>query len=126
MKIGDLFSREKVVDALTKVGVLRFQITHSSLLHISLLVIILVITALIRLLPIRWGIQLSEFDPHVHYRLANYMVNNGLFAWTSWIDTMAWYPQGINVGTNVFPGLAATAVFFYKIADALNLARAVS
>jgi dolichyl-diphosphooligosaccharide--protein glycosyltransferase len=122
VKISNLFSREKVVDALTSVGALRFQITHSTLLHISLLVIILVITAVIRLLPIRWGIQLSEFDPHIHYRLAKYMIDNGFFAWTSWVDTMAWYPQGVNIGILAYPGLAATAAVFYKIADALNLA----
>jgi dolichyl-diphosphooligosaccharide--protein glycosyltransferase len=124
VKISELFSREKAVDALTSVGALRLRITHSTVLHISLLVTILVIAAMIRLLPIRWGVQLSEFDPHVHYRLTKYMVDNGFLAWTSWTDTMAWYPQGINVGTNVFPGLAATAAVFYKIADALNLAPA--
>ncbi|UCC58102.1 MAG: glycosyltransferase family 39 protein [Candidatus Bathyarchaeum sp.] len=124
MKISKLFSREKVVNALTSGGALRFRITHSSLLHISLLILILVIAAVIRLLPIRWGYQLSEFDPHVHYRLTKNMVDNGFFAWTSWTDTMAWYPQGINFGRNLYPGLAATAAFFYQIADALNLAPA--
>ena len=124
MKSSKLFSREKAVDALTSIGALRLRITHSTLLHISLLVIILVIAGVVRLLPMRWGYQLSEFDPHVHYRLSKYIVDNGFFSWTFWVDTMAWYPQGINVGTNVFPGLAATAAVFYKIADVLNLAPA--
>ncbi len=124
VKISKLFSREKVVNALTNIGALRLQITHSSLLHISLLIIILVIAAVVRLLPLRWGFQLSEFDPHVHYRLTSYMVDNGFFSWTSWIDTMAWHPQGLNVAGAVFPGLAATAAFFYQIANALNLAPA--
>jgi dolichyl-diphosphooligosaccharide--protein glycosyltransferase len=124
VKISKLFSREKAVNALTSIGALRLRVTHSTLLHISLLLIILVIACVIRLLPMRWGFQLSEFDPHVHYRLTKYMVENGFLSWTSWVDTMAWYPQGINVGTNVFPGLAATAAIFYKIADALNIAPA--
>ncbi len=124
MKISKLFSKEKAVNALTSVGALRFHITHSALMHISLLIIILLITALIRLLPLRWGFQLSEFDPHVHYRLTKHMVDNGFFAWTSWIDTMSWHPQGLDVAGAVFPGLAATAAFFYQIANALNLAPA--
>jgi dolichyl-diphosphooligosaccharide--protein glycosyltransferase len=124
VKIGELFNREKVVNAFTSVGALRLRITHSTLLHISLLVIILVIAGVVRLLPMRWGVQLSEFDPHVHYRLTKYIVDNGFLSWTSWIDTMAWYPQGINVANNVFPGLAATAATFYKIADVLNIAPA--
>jgi dolichyl-diphosphooligosaccharide--protein glycosyltransferase len=122
VKISKLFSREKAANALMSVGALRLRITNSSLLHISLLILILVIAAVVRLLPLRWGFQLSEFDPHVHYRLTTYMVNNGFFSWTSWIDTMRWYPQGLDVAGSVFPGLAATAAFFYQIADALNLA----
>jgi len=124
VKISNLFSKDKAVNALMSVGALRFRISHSSLLHISLLLIILVIAAMIRLLPLQWGFQLSEFDPHIHYRLTKHMVDNGFFAWTSWTDTMSWYPNGLAVSKSLFPGLAATAAFFYQIANALNLAPA--
>jgi hypothetical protein len=124
VEISKLFSKDKAVNALTSIGALRFRISHSSLLHISLLLIILVITAMIRLLPLRWGFQLSEFDPHIHYRLTKNMVDNGFFAWASWTDPMSWYPQGYDISTAIFPGLAATAAFFYQIANALNLAPA--
>ena len=124
VKIGKVFTKEGAVNALTSIGALRFQVSHSSLMHISLLVIILVIAAMIRLLPLRWGFQLSEFDPHLHYRLTKHMVENGFFAWASWTDTMSWYPQGYNIGASIFPGLAATSAFFYQIANALNLAPA--
>jgi dolichyl-diphosphooligosaccharide--protein glycosyltransferase len=117
-------TKDKVVNALMSIGALRFRVSHSSLLHISLLLIILVIAAMIRLLPLQWGFQLSEFDPHIHYRLTKHMVENGFFAWTSWIDPMSWYPQGYNISASIFPGLAATAAFFYQIANALNLAPA--
>ncbi len=122
MKIGKLFTKDGAVEALTSIGALRFRVSHSSLLHVSLLLIILVIAATIRLLPMQWGMQLSEFDPHMHYRLSKYMVDNGLFAWTSWTDTMTWYPQGLPVAQSLFPGLAATAAVMYQIASALNLA----
>jgi dolichyl-diphosphooligosaccharide---protein glycosyltransferase len=124
VKIGKLFTKEGATDALTSIGALRFRISHSSLMHIAMLLIILVIAAMIRLLPLRWGFQLSEFDPYMHYRLTNYMVNNGFFSWTSWVDTMSWYPQGLPVGISLNPGLAATAAFFYQIANVLNLAPA--
>ncbi len=124
MEISKWLSKEKAVDALMNIGTLRFRISHSSLLHISLLFIILVIAALIRLLPLRWGFQLSEFDPHVHYSLTKHIVENGFFSWTSWVDTMRWYPHGLNVSKSLLPGLATTAAFFYQIANALNLAPA--
>ncbi|HDQ06775.1 MAG TPA: hypothetical protein ENN36_08685, partial [Candidatus Bathyarchaeota archaeon] len=117
-------SKDKVVNALTSIGALRFRISHSSLLHISLLVLILVIAAMVRLLPLRWGFQLSEFDPHIHYRLTKHMVENGFFAWSSWTDPMSWYPYGFPISTSLYPGLSATAAFFYQIANALNLAPA--
>jgi dolichyl-diphosphooligosaccharide--protein glycosyltransferase len=124
VKSRNLLSKDGAVDALKSIGAIRFKMSHSSALHISLLAIILVIAAVIRLLPLRWGFQLSEFDPHIHYRLTKHMVDNGFFAWTSWTDTMSWYPQGYNISGAIFPGLAATAAFFYQIANALNLAPA--
>jgi dolichyl-diphosphooligosaccharide--protein glycosyltransferase len=50
------------------------------------------------------------------------MVDNGFFSWTSWIDTMSWYPQGYNIASAIYPGLAATAAVFYQVANTLNLA----
>jgi dolichyl-diphosphooligosaccharide---protein glycosyltransferase len=122
VKVGKLFTKEGATDAIMSIGALRFQISHSSLLHISMLLTVLVIAAVIRLLPLRWGMQLSEFDPHIHYRLTKHMVENGFFSWTTWIDLKSWYPYGLNFSTSVYPGLAATAAFMYQIANALNLA----
>jgi dolichyl-diphosphooligosaccharide--protein glycosyltransferase len=122
VKIGKVLSKENTGNVLTKIGDLRLKMSNSSVLHVSLLLIILVIAATIRLLPIQWGIQLSEFDPHIHYRVTKHMVDNGFFAWTTWTDTMSWYPNGLEISKIVYPGLAGTAALFYQIASALNLA----
>jgi dolichyl-diphosphooligosaccharide--protein glycosyltransferase len=122
VNIGKLFTKDGAVEALTSLGGLRFRVSHSSILHISLLLIILVIAATIRLLPMQWGMQLSEFDPHMHYRLTSYMVDNGFFSWTGWTDSMTWYPQGLPVAKSLYPGLAGTAAAMYMVANALNLA----
>jgi len=123
VKIRKLVRKEKVVNALKSIGALRIRVSHSSLMHISLLLLILFIAFMVRLLPLRWGFHLSEFDPHVHYRLTKHMVENGFFAWTSWHDYMSWYPYGI-MRTTLFPGLAATTAFFYSIASVLGLSPA--
>jgi dolichyl-diphosphooligosaccharide--protein glycosyltransferase len=86
--------------------------------------LILVIAATIRLLPLQWGVQLSEFDPYMHYRLTQHMVENGIFSYNTWVDTMSWYPNGLQVSDAIFPGVAATAAILYQIASALNLAPA--
>jgi len=124
MKIRRLFRRGKVIDALKSVRALRFRVSHSSLLHISIIFLILFIAFMVRLLPLRWGFHLSEFDPHFHYRLTKYMVDNGFFAWTSWRDPMSWYPHGTDFASLAFPGLALTASFFYNIARVLGLSPA--
>ena len=124
VKVGKVLSRDGITNTLTSIGEFRFQMSHSSLMHISLLLIILAIAATIRLLPMRWGLQLSEFDPHIHYRLTKYIVDNGFFSWTNWIDPMSWYPQGYNIPSAILPGLASTAAIFYSVANALNLAPA--
>ena len=123
VKIRKLFGKEKVADALKSFGALRFRASHSSLMHISLLLLILFIALMVRLLPLRWGFHLSEFDPHFQYRLAKHMVDNGFFAWTSWRDYMRWYPNGYPVW-GAYPGLPATAAFFYIIVSALGLSPA--
>jgi dolichyl-diphosphooligosaccharide--protein glycosyltransferase len=120
MRLRKLFRRGKIVDALKSFGALRFRVSHSSLIHVSLLFLILFIAFMVRLLPLRWGFHLSEFDPHFQYRLAKHMVDNGFFAWVSWRDYMRWYPYGHPTRLS-YPGVPATAAFFYIILSALGL-----
>jgi dolichyl-diphosphooligosaccharide--protein glycosyltransferase len=121
MKIKKLFRKENVIEALKKVGVLRFRVSHSSLIHACILLLILFLAFAVRLLPMRWGFYISEFDPHWHYRLGKHMVENGFFAWTSWRDYMSWYPWGRNVARSSFPGLSFTAAFFYSVLEILGV-----
>ena len=127
LKIRRVFSREKIVEILKSFKVLHFPISHSTLVYASLLSLILFLAFMVRLLPLRWGFYLSEFDPHWHYRLTKHMVDNGLLTWTSgWSmadpsrDMMSWYPWGRDVAATSFPGLALTAAVFYQIANALG------
>jgi len=110
----------KATEALKGFKALRFRVSHSSLIHVSLLLLILSIAFMVRLLPLRWGFYLSEFDPYYQYRLTKHMVENGFLAWTSWHDTMSWYPYGRDIPRTSFPGLALTAAFFYVILRTLG------
>jgi dolichyl-diphosphooligosaccharide--protein glycosyltransferase len=121
MKIKKLFRKEKVINAFKAFGNLRFRVSHSSLMEFSILILILFIAFMIRMLPIRWGFYLGEFDPYMEYRLAKYMVNNGFFSWASWHDYQTWYPFGRSMGTSVYPGLSAAVAFLYIILKPLGL-----
>jgi len=100
---------------------LRFQMSHDQIFQVSILSIILLIAFAVRLLPMRWGFHLSEFDPYSHYRSAEYIVKNGFLAWFTWTDPQRWYPYGVKVPEAYFPGVAFTAAFFYKIVQILAL-----
>ena len=116
-----LFQRKKLVNALRSLGALRLGVSHSSLVIASLLFIVLILAFVIRLLPMRWGTYLSEFDPYFQYRETEYMVENGFFAWTSWHDDLRWYPYGHEIARTAFPGLPFTAASSYLVLNALGL-----
>ena len=127
MKIKKLLSKEKIFDALRSLKAVRLRVSHSSLLQISLLLLILFLAFTVRLLPIRWGLYLSEFDPYFQYRITKHAVENGLTNWaTGWSkpdpsrDLMSWYPYGRKIGT-AYPGLPLTAASSYLVAHALGL-----
>jgi len=119
--IRRLLSREKISGFLERLGGLRVKISHAALLEFSILILILVLAFTIRLLPIRWGYYISEFDPYWQYRLTKDIVNNGYTHWLTWQDTMSWWPWGKNVAAASFPGLPMTMATFYNFFHALGV-----
>jgi dolichyl-diphosphooligosaccharide--protein glycosyltransferase len=128
VKLSDILSREHVINGLKSVGKLRPKMSHSSIITLGAVLLIVFIAFTVRVLPIRWEIQggaihLSEFDPYYQYALTNYMVKNGLLSpyWpTHWVDTTRWAPQGIDMGLSL-PSLPITTAFFYDIVTALGV-----
>ncbi len=120
-RIREIFTREHVTDAFRRLGSLRVKLTHAALLELSLLVLILMLAFTVRLLPMRWGYYLSEFDPYYQYRLTGDIVQNGYTHWLTWQDTMSWWPWGREVAPTSFPGLALAAATLYNIFNALGV-----
>ena len=111
----------KIAEGVKLAQNLRVKVTHEQLLLASAVSAILLIAFLIRILPMRWGVQLSEFDPYSHYRSAQYVVDNGFFEWLTWRDYQRWYPWGVLVSRYYYPGVAMTAAFSYEILKILAL-----
>lgn len=129
MGIGDVLSKERIVNGLKSLNKLRVRMSHSSILTFSPLFLILLTAFIIRVLPIKWEIQLgsmhlSEFDPYFQFRFTQYIVNNGFISWNwpppGWIDYQRWHPWGISI-TSGYPGLPFTTAFLYKIVTALGV-----
>jgi len=115
MKVSRFLSKEKFVSGAKELGKLRPQLSHTSILTASALSLILLVAFSIRMLPIRWGLELSEFDPYFQFRFTEYIVKNGFFSWVDWHDPQRWYPHGFDVAKAAYPGLPLTAAFLYKI-----------
>jgi len=123
-----LFRRERLVKALKNLGALRIKVSHSSLVIASLLFLVLLLAFMVRILPMRWGTYLSEFDPYYQYRITKHVIEKGFLSWdTRWSTTdpskdfMSWYPYGRNIARTTFPGLPFTAAFLYLLLNALGL-----
>jgi len=116
-------SREKLKSALKKVWESRPKFSHETLLTFSSLIIIFIIAFSIRLLPIRWGMSLSEFDPFFQYRFTEHIINKGFLSWWPWYDPNRWYPLGasIDMTRRAFPGLPLTAATLYTIVSFLGI-----
>lgn len=61
-----------------------------------------------------YGFQLNEFDPFFNYRATQYIVENGLGAYSTWNDDMSWYPFGRDVAGTSQVLLHVTAAFLYQ------------
>ncbi|MGQ9478498.1 MAG: STT3 domain-containing protein [Thermoproteota archaeon] len=86
---------------------------------VFLTVVFLSIT--IRLHNITLGFYLGEFDPYWHYRCAEYIMNNGLFAFLQWVDNMSWYPYGRAAAPSTPPGLPLAAVFLHAFINSIGV-----
>ena len=97
-----------------------------------ILVSILTLGFMIRVMPIRWGVYLMEFDPWMQFKEMNYIIERGwrgFIDFFTWHDYTSWYPHGRDVGKTAFPGLPFMAAFIYHLLhgigveiDALELA----
>ncbi len=102
------------------VSALRFRASHEALLHGTILALVVAIAVGLRLLPLRWGAYLSEFDPYWHYHVARYITQHGYSAFFTWHDPMVWYPWGRDVARNTFPGVSFTTATLYMVLRALG------
>lgn len=93
----------------------------ASMFEYLLLGLIMILAAMLRLLPLRWGMFLSEFDPYQQYRMADHILEYGLSSWFTWHDEMSWYPWGRDIPTTNYPGVAFAAAITYKFLRVLGV-----
>lgn len=123
MDLRSMVTREKIVNAIRSLSNIRFSVSRSSMLTFSALAIILIIALSVRLLPLRWGLELSEFDPYFQYQSTEKIFKDGYFEWLTWTTGEAnrWYPIERTVSGMAYPGLHLTAATLYSILFTLGV-----
>ncbi|MEM2988660.1 MAG: STT3 domain-containing protein [Candidatus Bathyarchaeia archaeon] len=119
--LGRLVPKGRFGDALrSAIGSMR-AIPRSDALTAIALALIVASAAALRLLPLRWGAYLSEFDPYLQYRIADHLVKNGYSSFFSWHDSMSWYPWGRDIFSTSYPGLSFSAAVLYRFLLSLGI-----
>ncbi len=114
----------RISHILRSIRSIRPSISHSSLMKYTILAVIFILAFCVRILPIRWGYYLNEFDPYYHYRQTKYIIENGLLGengWSSWHDYLSWYPWGNEIRYHSYPGLPVLAAAIYMVLNALGV-----
>lgn len=106
---------------------LRVSIKASGLLKNSSLVLILLTGIVIRLLPLRYGAHIGEFDPYLQWGSARFIVDSieqhgilGFFDFFAWHNDRIWAPGGVQMGETFFPGVPYAGALTYFFVTALG------
>ena len=97
--LGRYINREILAEHVQGTRKTLSEISRGTVIEAIALGLVLIIAFALRVMPIRWGFYLNEFDPYLQWRMAQYVVDHGFLAWFSWHDTMSWYPYGADMPT---------------------------
>src|SRR5438128_2111643 len=114
-------SRETLGSRLRAVKTRIGRLPRPTILHYTALALILIVAAITRLLPLRWGAYISEFDPYFNYDNMRQIAQNGWMSWYTYTNAAAWFPFGRNSLTTSYPGTSFTGVAIYLFLSAIGV-----
>jgi len=85
------------------------------LLIIGILALSFSLSFTLRIIPLEYGFELTEFDPFFNYRATQFMVENGLPAYLEWHDDLTWHPYGRDISATSQVMLHTSAATLYQI-----------
>ncbi len=123
--LGKYINREALAGRVEGTRKALSSISRGTVIEAIALALIVIIAVTVRMMPIRWGFYLNEFDPYLQWRMAQYVVDHGFLAWFRWHDTMSWYPYGADMPTWNLYGeafiVAAITMFLHSVGVNVNV-----
>ncbi len=116
-----LITREAIGTRFRAAGRALRNIPRPTALHTTILVLVLAMAAIVRLLPLRWGAYVSEFDPYFNLNDMRHITANGWLSWYSYTDLTAWFPFGRAPVTTSYPGTSFTGSLFYQFLTTIGI-----
>ncbi len=114
-------SRENISARFRSIRKTLGGIPRATVLHYSILSLTLALAAIIRLLPLRWGAYISEFDPYFNFNDMRQITANGWQSWYAYTDLKAWYPFGRPPVSTSYPGTSFTGTLIYQFLQAIGI-----
>ncbi len=114
-------SRESIASRFRAIRKNLGLISRATFLHYSILSLTLVLATIVRLLPLRWGPFISEFDPYFNFNDMRQITANGWQAWFSYVNPNEWFPFGRAPVTTSYPGTSFTGVLIYQFFQAIGV-----
>src|SRR6266851_6312019 len=116
-----LITREAIGARFRAVGRTIRSIPRPTALHTAILVLVLAMAGIVRLLPLRWGAYISEFDPFFNLNDMRQITANGGQSWYAYTDFKAWYPFGRPPVSTSYPGTSFTGTLIYQFLQAIGI-----
>jgi len=85
------------------------------LLIIGILVLSFSLSFILRVSPLEYGFELTEYDPFFNYRATQFMVEDGLPAYLEWHDELTWHPYGRDISATSQVMLHTSAAVLYQV-----------
>jgi dolichyl-diphosphooligosaccharide--protein glycosyltransferase len=123
--LGKYVNREVLAERVQGARKSMSGVSRGTVIEYIALSLIVIIALAVRIMPIRWGFYLNEFDPYLQWRMAQYVVDHGFLAWFKWHDTMSWYPYGADMPTWNLYGEAFVVAAITLILRAFGVAASV-
>src|SRR6267378_6965167 len=114
-------SRETLGSRLRAVKTRIGRIPRPTAVHYTALVLILIVASVTRLLPLRWGAYISEFDPYFNFDNMRQVAQNGWMSWYTYTNNNAWFPFGRSSLGSSYPGTSFTGVAIYLFLSAIGV-----
>jgi len=97
------------------------ELARPKYIVIFIIILSFAVALSLRIVPARWGVYLTEFDPYYEYYLAEKIYHKGVGWWFHWWfesvhekDKLFWYPYGRDLRASSPPGISIISAYTFK------------